>query len=215
VEGICSVCKQEKNVHHRNSGKPICYSCYSLARHRDPSTHEECSQCGKVKPVSTRTGSGKPICYSCYGLARDRDPSTHEECSQCGKVKPVSTRTGSGKPICYSCYHRSNVGKCAECKEKKIIQALGLCYACYQKQRRANMAISRSYIFPGRRKETQKVVEKPIPNVPSSQPEEGTCQHYWIIETPNDHPTSMGQCKWCGETREFKNYILEISEEKL
>ena len=30
--------------------------------------------------------------------------------------------------------------------------------------------------------------------------------HYWIIKTA-DGPTSMGRCKTCGESREFKNFV--------
>jgi hypothetical protein len=30
------------------------------------------------------------------------------------------------------------------------------------------------------------------------------CHHYWIIEVANG-PTSMGECKYCGERREFQN----------
>jgi hypothetical protein len=32
------------------------------------------------------------------------------------------------------------------------------------------------------------------------------CIHYWVIETPQG-PTSMGRCKYCGATSEFKNYV--------
>jgi len=33
---------------------------------------------------------------------------------------------------------------------------------------------------------------------------EQQCQHYWIIEVANG-PTSMGECKYCGERRKFHN----------
>jgi len=36
-----------------------------------------------------------------------------------------------------------------------------------------------------------------VPDVP-------TCQHHWIIETPQG-ATSRGYCKRCGEEREFRN----------
>lgn len=63
MEGICSVCKEHKTLHHnRKTGKLICHNCYR----KDPSTHEECSKCGKVKPVGMRTESGKLICHNCY-----------------------------------------------------------------------------------------------------------------------------------------------------
>jgi len=31
------------------------------------------------------------------------------------------------------------------------------------------------------------------------------CVHHWVIETPNGMPTSRGECRKCGETREFVN----------
>ena len=33
-----------------------------------------------------------------------------------------------------------------------------------------------------------------------------TCQHQWLIESPNG-PTSNGECRTCGEERQFDNYI--------
>ena len=42
---------------------------------------------------------------------------------------------------------------------------------------------------------------------------ESTCQnHHWVIESPNG-PTSVGQCRTCGEVREFKNSIQITSWE--
>lgn len=32
------------------------------------------------------------------------------------------------------------------------------------------------------------------------------CAHHWNIESPSG-PTSIGTCKVCGETREFRNSI--------
>ena len=32
------------------------------------------------------------------------------------------------------------------------------------------------------------------------------CMHFWIIDQPNG-PTSVGVCKLCGETQEFRNSI--------
>ena len=40
------------------------------------------------------------------------------------------------------------------------------------------------------------------------------CRHYWIIETANG-PVSLGMCRLCHETREFKNSISEIERESL
>jgi len=35
---------------------------------------------------------------------------------------------------------------------------------------------------------------------------ENSCHHYWMIETA-EGPTSKGRCKFCGEEREFYNYL--------
>ena len=32
------------------------------------------------------------------------------------------------------------------------------------------------------------------------------CSHHWLIQAA-DGPTSVGVCRICGETREFKNYV--------
>ena len=34
----------------------------------------------------------------------------------------------------------------------------------------------------------------------------GKCRHYWVIESPHG-PTSIGVCKFCGEEKEFKNFL--------
>jgi hypothetical protein len=34
--------------------------------------------------------------------------------------------------------------------------------------------------------------------------EQEACHHYWVIEVANG-PTSMGECKYCNERREFQN----------
>ena len=41
---------------------------------------------------------------------------------------------------------------------------------------------------------------------------ESNCAHHWAIESPNG-PTSVGACKRCGETKEFKNSIRITSWE--
>ncbi|MBI2965522.1 MAG: hypothetical protein HYY34_04880 [Chloroflexi bacterium] len=37
-------------------------------------------------------------------------------------------------------------------------------------------------------------------------PAKAACPHHWQIPSPNG-PTSLGTCKTCGETREFRNSI--------
>ena len=40
--------------------------------------------------------------------------------------------------------------------------------------------------------------------------QENACHHYWVIEVANG-PTSMGTCKYCGETKEFYNAFPEYN----
>ena len=39
------------------------------------------------------------------------------------------------------------------------------------------------------------------------------CHHYWVIEAA-DGPTSLGECRYCGETREFLNAFPEFNPMK-
>ena len=38
----------------------------------------------------------------------------------------------------------------------------------------------------------------------SPEQQVATCRHHWVIAAP-EGATSMGRCKVCGETREFRN----------
>ena len=38
----------------------------------------------------------------------------------------------------------------------------------------------------------------------SQKQRKATCHHYWVIEVANG-PSSVGTCKYCGESREFLN----------
>ncbi len=40
------------------------------------------------------------------------------------------------------------------------------------------------------------------------------CPHYWVIDDA-EGPTSVGQCKYCGEFKDFPNYIDPNSYEPL
>lgn len=106
-----------------------------------------CDVCKKPKKdVYKDSKTGQDICLNCHKMAIYRDPSTHEKCSCCKKVKPVKTHNEFGKVICFGCYQskRKKIGKCADCKKIKIIQALGCCYGCYQSQRRAKAKLAQS-----------------------------------------------------------------------
>ena len=54
----------------------------------------------------------------------------------------------------------------------------------------------------------QNVKEKEPDSIPQEQ-----CHHYWVIEVANG-PTSRGECKYCGETRDFFNSITEFTHPK-
>lgn len=41
--------------------------------------------------------------------------------------------------------------------------------------------------------------------------EEDQCQHFWIIEIANG-PKSRGECKYCGEIKDFHNSITDLND---
>ena len=126
MNGTSSICEQPQVVHEIQKYK---------YRYQDPDNHEKCSRCGNVRYVAERTLEG-PVCQNCCA----RDPTKREKCSQCHEVKRVAERTPEG-PICIICYHKNNIGICKSCEKEKVIQALGLCYACYKRHQRNKTAI--------------------------------------------------------------------------
>ena len=42
---------------------------------------------------------------------------------------------------------------------------------------------------------------------------EQACSHHWLIESPSG-PTSIGACKLCGASREFRNSVGDTGWEK-
>ncbi len=139
MENSCDVCEQRKVVRrNQKTGTAICQNCYGIARYKDTSLHEKCFECGEVKHVAGRDEGGLAICPNCYQRARYKDTSLHEKCLKCDEVKPVARRSETGRAICNTCQQRSRIGSCKECLQTTVIQALGLCYACYQRKRRAD-----------------------------------------------------------------------------
>ena len=39
------------------------------------------------------------------------------------------------------------------------------------------------------------------------------CQHFWVIEIANGRK-SQGECKYCGETKDFYNSIVDLNDPK-
>jgi hypothetical protein len=52
----------------------------------------------------------------------------------------------------------------------------------------------------------QKIKERNEKKVEPEQLSENACQHFWDIEVANG-PSSMGTCRFCGETKEFLNSL--------
>ena len=48
---------------------------------------------------------------------------------------------------------------------------------------------------------------------PEENKDENQCNHFWMIEIANG-PSSRGECKFCGETKEFFNSITNINDPK-
>ena len=97
MEGICYLCSKKGQVHKgRKSGKLICFNCYRMIHHYDSSTHEQCSECGKIKQVVTRDIDGKAICPSCYRKNKIG------RCISCGTVKIIEANKQ-----CSRCYRKN------------------------------------------------------------------------------------------------------------
>ena len=41
-----------------------------------------------------------------------------------------------------------------------------------------------------------------------------TCPHHWMIR-PAEDPTSVGVCRFCRETREFKNFVEYVGNDRV
>jgi hypothetical protein len=57
-------------------------------------------------------------------------------CSVCRRIKEkVHRNRKSKKLVCTTCADRARmrVGSCAECGQRKLLQARGRCYACYKR----------------------------------------------------------------------------------
>ena len=109
---------------------------YYKLRYHDPSTYRKCYICGRKKPVRMRIGKKGAVCPICYQKYYYTPPKSI--CYKCRQLRPVTKYTDDGKPICHNCCNKK-IGFCSECREEKRIQALGLCYGCYQRRRRRRM----------------------------------------------------------------------------
>lgn len=151
----CQDCGLERKLPYVAERGRRCTACFNR------SNAEQCSRCGKKRPVEARDGAS-PVC----GLCRRADPANHETCSQCHQLGPVVVRPLSG-PVCPRCYqlpkkrcdvcgeqaqihsrrgggavcdrcYRSPPGRCRECGETAMLTVAasaerdGVCASCYR-----------------------------------------------------------------------------------
>ena len=57
------------------------------------------------------------------------------------------------------------------------------------------------------------VMRPRVKEIDEEKTEEVQCHHFWIIEIANG-PQSRGECKYCGEVREFHNSITDLNNPK-
>ncbi|WP_435603447.1 hypothetical protein [Streptomyces sp. bgisy130] len=145
----CSRCQRTLPVATRTAdGRPLCRPCSK----QDPSTHDQCVDCGRVRWISRHTAEG-PLCDTCAkpltavcalcgqtrpchlssaGQRRCRPCSQHREaCSVCRQVRRVTARTPDG-PLCERCYDNSEASfkTCPDCGTVDRSWHFSLCPKC-------------------------------------------------------------------------------------
>ena len=98
----CSRCGQVRPAGTRDGGgMPVCSTCLAS----DPVNHEQCTGCGRVRQVTTRTAEG-PWCHACR-------PRRQTVCFICGQARACEISQVTGKPWCTSCQRQWL--RCAGC----------------------------------------------------------------------------------------------------
>jgi len=82
-------------------GRPVCANCMIS----DPANLEVCVNCGRCRPVNTRSPDG-PLCPGC-------PPLPVLECSVCGRNRPCGTSRLTGLPWCPPC--QAMTARCSGC----------------------------------------------------------------------------------------------------
>lgn len=116
-----------------------CYNIYILVHSYSGGAEMigKCFCCLKKKEVHRDRKSEKLICTYCY-----RKIYFVIECFECKEKAILAAYNEKGRPLCSKCYKETIFGPCKDCGETRILQALGLCYKCYQRQRRANFRLA-------------------------------------------------------------------------
>ncbi len=100
----CARCGAAREPAARDDrGRPICPSCLVA----DPANLESCVNCGRRRPVNTRSPHG-PLCSTC-------PPLTVLSCSICRQRGPCGISRRTGMPWCYLCQQRRS--RCTSCGE--------------------------------------------------------------------------------------------------
>jgi hypothetical protein len=121
---MCARCgKIGRLVGQREEGK-ICRLCYR----RDPARQAECSRCGRLAEIMSRTNDGAPLCNRCR-------PRTKKPCVHCGRIRIVCANTAKG-PLCKNC-HTAPPRQCGVCGKVRTITRRGdggsrpdMCQSC-------------------------------------------------------------------------------------
>ena len=88
-------------------GRPVCANCMIS----DPANLEACVNCGRRRPVNTRSPDG-PLCPGC-------PPLPALECSVCGRNRPCGTSRLTGLPWCPSC--QAMTARCSGCGQVRPV----------------------------------------------------------------------------------------------
>ena len=120
----------------------VCSTCFS----RDPLSHRQCSNCGRVRARARRLPDGGVLCPGCA-------PRPTHTCIGCGRERPAQCITDDGA-LCNGCYARIRMswtcGLCGVVRRRQGGSVLGphLCGACHgvrngtYKGRRASTPLS-------------------------------------------------------------------------
>lgn len=134
---VCTKCGRTGGPHSRFDEELLCRNCYR----KDPRSHRQCSQCGRMRPVDQRSQDGEPLCQACA-------PRPLHTCIDCGRQRPAHALTPTG-PVCAVCYPKGHQEprRCGRCGEigSIVVRANAdqpdICQSCwsieYGKRRRA------------------------------------------------------------------------------
>jgi hypothetical protein len=124
---MCSRCGRGGMPIFRFGEERLCRTCYR----KEPGTHRQCSQCGRLRPIENRGSNGEPVCPTCA----QRPLHT---CIDCGRQRPAQAVTPQG-PVCAACYPKhQRPRRCGRCGNLAPITARAtsdspdICHSCWE-----------------------------------------------------------------------------------